>query len=151
MLNRIDLAGGQQGEVTLGEAAGMARWPEYLPDGSLLFQTRHADPERRGIYVMRPGSGQPRRLVGSDWAGHYGSEHLLFLNGSTLMAQPFDPSSGTLKDTAHVLANEVGGSSTAYASFSVSSNGVLAYTAGLSSQGELRWMDRTGSRRRRPG
>ena len=36
---------------------------------------------------MRPGSGQPRRLIGSDWAGHYGSEHLLFLNGSTLMAQ----------------------------------------------------------------
>ena len=60
------------------------------------------------------------------------------------MAQPFDPSSGALKDTAHVLVNDIGGSSTAYGSFSVSSNGVLAYTAGLSSQSELRWMDRTG-------
>ena len=143
-LNSIDLAGGQQGELTLGEAVGMARWPEYLPDGSLLFQTRHADPERRGIYVIRPGSGQPRRLVGSDWAGHYGSEHLLFLNGSTLMAQRFDPSSGALKDAAQAVTNEIAASSTAYGSFSVSSNGVLAYAAGLTSQNELRWMDRTG-------
>ena len=48
-LSRMALAGGEQGELALGEAVGMARWPEYLPDGSLLFQTRHADPERRGI------------------------------------------------------------------------------------------------------
>ena len=143
-LNRVALAGGQLDELSLGLAVGMARWPEYLPDGSLLFQTRHAEPERRGIYVMRPDSGQPRRLIGSDWAGHYGSEHLLFLNGATLMAQPFDLRSGALTDSAQVVANEIGGSSTAYGSFSVSSNGVLAYTAGLSSQSELRWLDRQG-------
>ena len=65
------------------------------------------------------------------------------------MAQPFDPITGALTDSAHVVPIEIGGSSTDCGSFSVSSNGVLAYTAGLSSQGELRWLDRTGSPRSR--
>ena len=125
----------------------MARWPEFLPDGEhVLFQVRHADLDRRGIYVASvAGNGSRlRRLLGSDWAAHFGSGHLLFLDGSTLMAQLFDVAKLGLHGTPMAVVRGVGGSSTAYGSFSVSTTGVLAYTGALSIQSELRWVDRSG-------
>ena len=81
---------------------------------------------------------------GSDWSAHYGSGHLLFLDGSTLMAQPFDVTRLELSGTPAVVARGVGGASIAYAAFSVSATGMLAYTGALSTQSELRWVDRSG-------
>ena len=85
-----------------------------------------------------------RRLLGSDWTAHYGSGHVLFLDGSTLVAQPFDVTRLELSGTPAVVARGVGGSSTAYGGFSVSATGVLAYAGRLSNQSELRWVDRSG-------
>ena len=144
VLSRLGLGGGPTGELKLGQSSGIPRWPEYLPDGFLIFHTRDSDLDRRGVFVTKPGSEQSRRLVGSDWGAHYGSAHLLFLNDSTLMAQAFDARDHSLKGTAQVVASGIGASSTAYGSFAVSSTGVLAYASGLSSPSELRWIDRAG-------
>ena len=146
-LSRVSESGSRMDDVMFTDAVGMARWPEFLPDGKhILFQVRNVDPNRRGIYVAsvnENGSGL-RRLIGSDWAAHYGSDHLLFLDGSTLMAQPFDLTRLELSGTPAAVARGVGGASTAYGAFSVSATGVLAYTGGLSTQSELRWVDRSG-------
>ncbi len=145
-LSRVASTGGPVSELALGDAIGMARWPEFLPGGEhLLFQVRNADSDRRGIYLrsLADGSGS-RRLVGSDWAARYGSGYLLFLDGSVLMAQPFDVTRLVLSGRPMAVARGVGGSSTAYGAFSVSANGVLAYAGGLSTQSELRWVDRSG-------
>ena len=145
-LSRIAATGGPATEISLGDAIGMARWPEFLPDGEhVLFQVRSADPDRRGIYLSSLGDrSDSRRLIGSDWTAHYGSGYLLFLDGTTLMAQPFDVTRRELSGTPAVVARGVGGSSTAYSGFSVSATGVLAYAGGLSTQSELRWVDRLG-------
>ncbi len=145
-LSRVTATGGPVAELSLGDAIGMGRWPEFLPDNNLLFQVRHADTDLLGVYVSslsgnRSGS---RRLIASDWTAHYGSGYLLFLDGSTLMAQPFDMTRLELRGTSAVVARGVGASSTAYGAFSVSATGVLAYTGGLSNQSELRWVDRSG-------
>jgi hypothetical protein len=70
-----------------------------------------------------------------------GSGYLLFLDGSTLMAQPFDVTRRELSGTPAAVARGVGGSSTAYGAFSVSATGMLAYTGGLSNQKDrvLEW------------
>jgi hypothetical protein len=60
------------------------------------------------------------------------------------MAQPFDVTRLELGGTPSVVARGVGGSSTAYGAFSASATGVLAYTGGLPSESELRWLDRAG-------
>ena len=87
------------------------------------------------------------RIAATHWLGLDGalrSGHLLFLDGSTLMAQPFDVTRLELSGTPAAVARGVGGSSTAYGAFSVSATGVLVYTGGLSTQSELRWVDRSG-------
>ena len=150
VLSRVAETGGPTTELSLGLGLGMARWPEFLPDREhVLFQVRDADPNRRGVYVGSFNTGAPdsRRLIGSDWTAHYSSGHLLFLDSSSLMAQPFDPARLELSGTPTAIARGVGGSSTAYAAFSASATGILAYAGGLSNQSELRWVDRSG----RPG
>jgi Tol biopolymer transport system component len=84
-------------------------------------------------------------LIGSDWAAHFGSGHLLFLDGKTLMAQPFDPARLELIGPAASLLREVAGSSTGHGSFSVSATGVVAYTKGQFNRSEVRWVDRSGT------
>jgi eukaryotic-like serine/threonine-protein kinase len=147
VLGRVSDTGGPVSEIPLGEAIGMARWPELLPGGGyLLYQVRNADPTLRGTYVRSStkNGSEPRRLIGSDWSVHYGSGHLLYLEGSTLMAQPFDVASLALTGTPSALARGVGGSSTGFGAFSVSATGVLAYAGALPNQCELRWVDRMG-------
>ena len=146
-LSRVAATGGAVADLSLGDAIGKARWPQFLPDQNhLLFQMRNADADLRGVYVSSLTGNRSglRRLLGSDWTAHYGSGHLLFLDGSTLVAQPFDVTRLELSGTPAVVARGVGGSSTAYAAFSVSATGVLAYAGRLSNQSELRWVDRSG-------
>ena len=133
-------------EFALGGDNAMARWPEFLPRSDhLLFQARNADLDRRGVYLhaVNGDKATARRIIGSDWAAHYGSGYLLFLDGSTLMAQPFDVTRLELSGTPQVVARawrvEHG-----VRRVSASATGVLAYTVGLPTESELRWLDRAG-------
>jgi Tol biopolymer transport system component len=145
-ISRILATGGPVTEVTLKGATGTARWPEFLPDGRhVIYHVRDADPERRGAYSSAIDGSESRRLLGTDWAAHYGSGYLLFLDGTSLMAQAFDPVRVELSGTPTQLIREVGGASTGYGSFSVSATGVLAYTNGQFNRSELRWVNRAGT------
>ena len=122
-----------------------ARWPVFLPGGRhFLFQTRDPNPERKGIYLASLDGATIRRVIGSDWSAQYALGYLLLLNGTTLMAQPFDLDTNRLTGAPTMVAQPVAGSSTGYGAFSVSAGGVLAYSSGLLAQSELRWVDRTG-------
>ncbi len=75
-----------------------------------------------------------------------GSEngHLLFLRGSTLMAQALDPKRFEMAGDSFPVAEQVG-SFLALGFFSVSANGVLAYRSGSSGiNSQLTWFDRGG-------
>jgi serine/threonine protein kinase/Tol biopolymer transport system component len=152
-LRQVPAAGGQLTAITTlskprGERGHV--WPEFLPDGRrFLFL---AIPEN-AIYTGTLGSPDTLKLVASDSQARYAAPgHLMFVRDNTLLAQPFDVSSGTLSGAAIPLAEDVGvpsaGSALSFgsAAFAVSDSGVLIYRAGLNQRrNSLRWFDRAGS------
>ena len=76
----------------------------------------------------------------------YAQGHVLFLRGTTLMAQPFDASRRELTGDAVQVAEgiDIGGLANAGA-FSVSRTGVLAYQTRGDDRSQLTWRDRNGT------
>jgi Tol biopolymer transport system component len=132
------------------------RYPQFLPDGRrFIFQHLADAPEVAGIYLgTLDGDTVERILEGPDQALYApprqgaGPGHLLFRrNGSTLLAQPFDPDLRRTVGPALPVADGVGlGLNTGSGAFTVSRNGVLAFSADWEASGELVWVDRAGQR-----
>ena len=126
------------------------RWPNFLPDGKhfLYLAADHADPRGASteIYVASLDGKLNRPLMHSFAKAEYASGYLLYLHGTTLMAQPFNADKLEFTGGATAIAENVAeNASTWGAVFSASQNGVLAYQAGGHTvQGELRWYDRQG-------
>ncbi|HKE82275.1 MAG TPA: protein kinase, partial [Vicinamibacterales bacterium] len=72
-----------------------------------------------------------------------GTGHLLFLRGTTLMAQGFDERSRTLIGDGVPIVEHVGFANL-LGSFAASSNGALAYLHGASETGSLMWVGHDG-------
>jgi Tol biopolymer transport system component len=101
---------------------------------------------KAGSLAQPDSTGTPVTAVESTIA--YAQGHLLFLRGSTLMAQPFDP--GSLKPTGEAapIAERIPVymNPSRLAGFTVSAGGLLVYH-GASSAGDrarLGWVDRQG-------
>ena len=121
-------------------------WPSFLPDGEHLLFVGRNDPNSPGVYVGTLGSTQPKRLMTSTFEATYSPPgYLLFLRGSTLMAQPFDATRLELGGEPMPVAEGVLGiPGTNRASLSVSQNGVLAYNNASLLDTQLVWFDRAG-------
>jgi len=124
--------------------------PHFLPDGRhFLYYVPGASSEVNGIYVASlKADAQAKRVLPDSTAAQYVPSdvpgrggYLLFVRGTTLMAQPFDADTVTLTGQMFPVAERVG-------RFSVSQTGALAYMAGAVgrpfSRQELLWVDRTG-------
>ena len=154
-LVRLPAAGGVAVPVTANLGS---RYPEFLPGGrSFLYTVLFGTPEVMGIYVGSLDGKPPVRILPDATNASYapsessrGSGHLLFRRGTTLMAQPFDPERLRTTGDMFPLAEQVGvntnaSGSTGSAAFTVSENGVLAYSAGgAGGIRELVWADRQG-------
>jgi serine/threonine protein kinase len=158
-LYRVSALGGTPtAATTLDTASGESQhwFPFFLPDGrhflyfSLGTKTGGAiDP--RAVYV---GSLDPnessKQLVQGGSNAQYADGHLLFMQGRTLMAQPFDTARLELTGQAIPVAEQVqipgaGDTGTAGA-FSVADSGTIAYQTGLDSvRSQLGWFDRRGT------
>jgi serine/threonine-protein kinase len=96
-LLRIGAEGGKPEEVTtLADGETTQRWPQVLPGGrSVLFTSGHggagASFDEANIVVQTLPNG-PRRIVqrGAYYGRYAASGHLLYVQGSTLFAAPFD-------------------------------------------------------------
>lgn len=87
------------------------------------------------------------RLVASTSVAQYSQGHLLYLNGTTLTAQPFDPDTLRLGAQAvSVIANVKTEPQRGDAAFSASASGTLVYMTGTSPKFEMSWFDRAGRR-----
>lgn len=155
-LYRVSASGGAPSPATtLDAASGDAQHmsPFFLPDGRhfLYFALGSTggvtDP--RGVYVGSLDPGEPAKLLmrgGSN--AKYAHGHLIFLRGSTLVAQPFDASRLALGGEAVPLAEETqisGGSATGTVGSFTVSEGALAYQAvSRAVRSQLVWFDRTG-------
>jgi Tol biopolymer transport system component len=151
-LYQVPAAGGTPVVVTQLDRSHHSthRWPFFLPDGQhfLFFAGGHDDISHTydGIYVGSVDGKTSKFLIKAHSNAAYADGHLLFLNDSTLMAQPFDLSRMQLTGEASVVQEGVEEDSGFWLGvFSVSQTGVLAYTPTNPNSGNrLTWFDRGG-------
>jgi serine/threonine protein kinase/WD40 repeat protein len=127
------------------------RWPWFLPDGKhfLFLATNHTggDPKQNGIYFGSVDNNETHLIVTADSGAQYASGYLLYRADTALVAQPFEPHSGTLSGSASPLVNNLRDDVGVWRSiFSVSQNGHMIYQIGSASavKSRLIWFDRTG-------
>jgi Tol biopolymer transport system component len=136
--------------LTKGEVAH--RWPEFLPGGkAVLFA---AGPTgltfiNAQVAVQSVGTGERRNLVQLGTQPRYApSGHLVYAQGGSLMAVPFDPQRLEVTGTAAPVVEGVLQSPvTGAAQYSLSSTGSLVYVPGGVQATQLRlvWVSRNGA------
>jgi serine/threonine-protein kinase len=152
-LKQVPDGGGNSQTVThLGKGENFQGWPEFLPNGRAVI---FADAPGTGnwtaarIAAQSVGSSEHRTLVqGATAPGYAPSGHLIYAQGGSLMAVPFDARRLEVRGSAvpaieGVLQSPVTGS----AQYSISATGSLVYVPG-SVQGEqskLVWVNRNGT------
>ena len=127
------------------------RWPWFLPDGKhfLFLATNHTggDPSQNGVYFGSLDNQETRLIVTTESAAQYASGYLLYRANTALVAQPFDPQTGTLSGAPIPLVNAIRDDVGVWRSiFSVSQNGLMTYQIGSASavKSRLMWFDRAG-------
>ena len=145
----------QGGEVSMAAAldtslGGYYRFPWFLPDGKHFLFTAIKNKRvgaRQNILLASLDSAAATIIGDADSNAEYADGRLLFLRGSTLVAQPFDlktlhfagEPTRVAEDVEHFLGPQTLGL------FSVSNTGLLAWQPGT--QGDrvsLTWYDRSG-------
>jgi serine/threonine protein kinase/Tol biopolymer transport system component len=152
-LQQVPDAGGVPQPLTRFEKGeNSQRWPEFLPGGkAVLFA---AGPTaitftNGQVAVQSVGTGDRRNLIQGATQPRYAlSGHLVYAQGGTLMAVPFDPQRLEVTGTAvpvveGVLQSPVNGA----AQYSFSGTGSLVYVPGglQSAQSSLVWVSRNGT------
>jgi serine/threonine protein kinase/Tol biopolymer transport system component len=132
-----------------GELAHVfGRW---LPDGvHFVFLIRAQTPETRGIYVGSVGNAPPRRLVNESANPVYVTEGngrglLLYVRGSTLVAQELDERTLTLLPNTFSVGQRVRLAITARSGSFDATDRLLVFRSGGAYQPtRLIWLDRSG-------
>src|SRR5262245_46855266 len=130
--------------------------PQFLADGRDFIYFVHSErPEHTGIYLESLDSKSAKWLTNSDANGGYarsggGASYLVFARGTSLMAQPFDPTKRELAGAPFLVSQRLliaFASGLPRAAVSASQNGVLAYRTRIDTGStELEWFDRAGKR-----
>ena len=128
------------------------RWPQFLPDGKhFIFFVRlgalGTSNDGNGIRIGSLDGSPPTFLLRTQANALHASGDMLFLRGTTLMAQRFDPDRLALIGDAEPIAQQVlAEPASAVGVFAASETGVLAYQTGGEVVGsQLFWRDRAGN------
>ena len=150
-LSRITVAGGESALLIPLDTAHYTsyRWPCILPDGRhFLYLAMNHDASKsanNAIYYASVDGHENRLLLHAQSNGVYAAGYLLYARGSELLAQSFDPSSGTLSGESRIVAKGVMNDATTWhVAASASADGILVYATGGSNDLQLVWVDRTG-------
>jgi hypothetical protein len=147
---RVHAGGGSVAPLTtLGSGEIAHRFPWFLPDGRhFLYSAQSGGGVQNAVYVADLQSKDRKRVVAAPSNTVYSPPgYLLFVREQTLMAQPFDDSKLETTSDAIPIAEHVDSVSSFpnQTQFSISQNGVLAYTSGGAGGGSrLTWFDRSG-------
>jgi eukaryotic-like serine/threonine-protein kinase len=146
----IPAAGGRTQPVTTldrsqGEISHL--YPHFLPDGvRFLYVRRNKDATRSGLYIGQIGSVESRLLLEGDLPAIYAAPgYLLFLRGSTLMAQRFDSRRLTFSGDANPLVRASWNSLVGQPTFSASETGRLTYPIVERAVTQFQWVSRDGN------
>ena len=152
ILQQVPANGGTSQPLTHFEKQEIVHgWPEFLPGGkTLLF----AASDNNGywtnaqIMVQTVATGERRKLIQAGMNPHYAaSGHLLFVQGGSMMAAPFDLQRLAVTGAAVPVVDGILQSVTSgYAQYSISGTGSLVYVPGSVQSTERRmvWVDRKG-------
>jgi len=152
-LRQMSDAGGSLQPVTRFNKGEIAhRWPEFLPGGNALlfaaaatnFNWNHAQ-----IAVQSLATGERHDLIKEATHPRYAlSEHLIYAQGASLMAVPFDARRLAVTGAAvPVVEGVLQSLNSGAAQYSISASGALAYIPGnvASTQSKLVWVTRNGT------
>jgi serine/threonine-protein kinase len=153
ILQQVSEAGGVPQTLThLDKAEVSHRWPEFLPGGkALLFNTAATNFNwtNAQLAVESIGTGERRNLLTAATQPRYASSgHLIFAQGGSLMAVPFDPQRIEVTGVAVPVVEAVLQSTTSGgAQYSISTTGALVYVPGgaQTDQRRLVWVNRKGT------
>jgi Tol biopolymer transport system component len=148
-LARVPAAGGAPEFVTTLKAGETAHdYPYFLPDGRHFLFAAYNQIAPAGTYIGSLDGDPPVRLMNESSNAQFADGYLLFVRGTSLMAQPFDERQRTLSGEATPLAEYTLLSLTTRpgAAFSVSRTGVLVYGAafGVLRESRVVWSTRAG-------
>ena len=152
-LMRVSAEGGTPEQLVAPDPAkGESRmsWPEILPgEKAVLFTVRFDRPDATRIVVQSLETGERTDLVHGIDPHYVSTGHIVFAQGSSLLAVPFDVD--RLRATGAPVPVVEGVQVSRFgAQFAVSSDGTLVYKPGRAMQadeGELVWVDRQGAAR----
>jgi len=146
---RIPQGGGIASPVTQirpGEVSHRLPW--FLPDGRHFFYsvTHEGNSDHNTIHMGDIASTGDHVIGEADSEAIYSQGLLLFLRQETLIAQPFDARRGVATGEAAPLEQQIQRRlTTAYADFSASTDGLLAFRTGSAGGTfQLTWVDRSG-------
>jgi DNA-binding winged helix-turn-helix (wHTH) protein/Tol biopolymer transport system component len=146
-LTAVPASGGDPSPVTEldGSAKESAhRWPQFLPDGRLLFSVYAEDPERAGTYVSPVGSASRARVLAEPGAVFAPPGHLLWVQDRVLMAQRFDLQNTRVEGPITSIAGNVFPHATNTGARISASAGDLLSFGGREPDTKLQWFDRSG-------
>jgi dipeptidyl aminopeptidase/acylaminoacyl peptidase len=146
---RVPASGGTPSLIAQARGSSGSIFPSFFPDGRHFMFSAIDTNGTFGVHVGDVEATDPARnaqpvLVPGPTRSIYSLDHLLFVRNGTLMAQPFDITRWNTSGDAVVIADRVDNPSP-NALFSVSGNGVLAYTSGATGRIQLTWFDRSGN------
>ena len=153
-ISRVSASGGTPTPVTTADDVVYSshRWPSFLPDGKhfLYIAVKHKSPTspETAVFLASLDGKENRLLFHSLSNAIYASGHLLYQRENSLVAQPFDASSGKFSGEPRTLSENVQLDAGLWrTNISASADGMLLYASGSSSGTEmLTWYDRSGKR-----
>jgi len=150
-LMRVNATGGTPVQATKIDFSQHSshRWPFFLPDGKhFLYLAINHSPSKWSndmVYFASLGGKENKPLFHSLSNATYADGYLLFARNDKLMAQPFDPSNGTLSGEAVTIAKGVlNDQTTWHMDVSAFSDKLLVLGSGGAANWQLLWMDRDG-------
>ncbi len=149
-LSQVPAQGGTPKRLnTLAKGEIGSRWPVFLPGSkAVLFAASTLGWVSPQVVAYRLDTGERRNLVSGTRPYYSPTGHLLYVQGATLMAAPFDPIRMQLTGATIPVADGVLQSpSSGAAQYAVSENGSLVYIPG-GTQGNQRTLvrvDRKGT------
>jgi eukaryotic-like serine/threonine-protein kinase len=149
-LMRVGVSGGTPVAVTQLDSPRHTshRWPFFLPDGKhFIYLAINHDPsqsENNALYYASLDGKENRALFRSQSNAIYADGYLMFGRGDQLMAQAFDPGSGSLGTEAQTVARGVvDDAATWHVDASASEQGLLIVGNGGGGDWQLVWVDRS--------
>jgi serine/threonine protein kinase/Tol biopolymer transport system component len=146
---QIAASGGAESVVkTVDIKATSQRYPYFLPDGRHFLYLVGISGQQSTLRIGSVDSPGEDRVLQSDvdsFAVYAPPGFLLFVQGHSLMARPFDAARMAFTGDAVAIADSVRLIATGLWLFGVSENGVLVYQGGLNGT-VVTWLDRAGRR-----